>query len=103
MLKMVAAARQTYNAVLIWKSLLSPQCRNLWVKQSVPLLAVPSQKSRQGRPTQDVWLRPNSAKSGSVVQMVRVVRFLKNGGRWTVAVKITAKLRMKREARAATR
>ena len=102
-LRMVAAAMQTYTAALIWKSSSSPQCRNLWVKQPVPLLAVPLQKSRQSRPIQDVWLRPNSAKSCSLVQMVRVVRFLKKGGRWTVAVKRTAKLRMKREARAATR
>ena len=103
-LRMVAAARQTYNVALIWKSSSSPQCRNLWVKQSVPLAStVPLQKSRQGRPTQDAWVRLKSRKSCSLVQMVRVVRFLKKGGRWTVAVKRTAKLRMKREARAATR
>ena len=34
---MVATVRQTYTVVLIWKSSLSPQCRNLWVKQSFPL------------------------------------------------------------------
>ena len=53
--------------------------------------------------SKEAEVRLKSRKSCSLVQMVRVVRFLKKGGRWTVAVKRTAKLRMKREARAATR
>ena len=48
-------------------------------------------------------MRLKSAISCSLVQIIRLVRLLKNGGRLTVAVKITAKFRMKREPREATR